>query len=80
MNARPLHTIAAEIRADWKRPYFGAAPYLSAMATLGSIRDPYGLDSGTSIVSYFLANASTWRGETARRIKAELNAMLKERA
>jgi hypothetical protein len=27
-------------------------------------------------VRYFLANASSWRGETARRIKAELNAML----
>jgi len=35
------------------------------------------MDSGDSIVRYFLSNASTWRGETARRVKKELNAMLK---
>jgi hypothetical protein len=36
----------------------------------------YGLDSGDMIVRYFLANASTFRGESARRIKKELNSML----
>jgi hypothetical protein len=28
---------------------------------------------------YILANANTWKGETARRIKKELNAMIKAR-
>ena len=28
------------------------------------------------IVRYFLSNATTWRGEDARRIKAELKALL----
>jgi hypothetical protein len=28
-------------------------------------------------VRYFLANATSWKGETARAIKAELKAMLK---
>jgi hypothetical protein len=37
------------------------------------------MDSGRSIVAYFLSNASTWRGETAKRIKLELNKMLKSR-
>jgi hypothetical protein len=47
------------------------------MATLDSVNDNYGWDSGKMIVLYFLSNASTWRGETAKRIKAELKAMAK---
>lgn len=73
---RPLHVIAREIKADWKKVYFGAVPYLDAMATLTSIDDNYYFDSAESVVRYFLANASTWRGDTAKRIKAELKAML----
>jgi len=76
---RPIHVIAAEIRADWTRPYFGAVPYLDAMFSLDRITDNYILDSGVSVVLYFLANANTWRGETARRIKAELKAMTRGR-
>ena len=75
--ARSLATIAAEIIADWDRVYFAARPYLAAMRTLDTIDDKYGMDSARSIVAYFLVNAGTWRGETARRIKAELKAMLK---
>ena len=75
--SRSLSTIAAEIRRDWTRPYFGAVPYLNAMRSLDSIHDDYIHDSGKSIVLYFLANATTWRGDTARRVKAELKAMCK---
>lgn len=74
--SRPIYVIASEIRADWKKPYFGAVPYLQAMATLGSIRENFHDDSAKSVVLYFLANAGTWRGEVARRIKKELNAMV----
>ena len=77
LQNRPLHLIAREIKTDWPHPYFGAVPYLQALFSLDSIKDYYGADSGRSIVAYFLSNASTWRGETARRIKAELNAQLK---
>ena len=76
-NARPLYEIAKEIKNDWKNVYFGAKPYLDAMATLDKVSDNYEWDSGRSIVNYFLANASTWRGDTAKRIKAELKAMVK---
>ena len=77
-NVRPLHTIAAEIVKDWKpKMYFGAVPYVSAMQQLTSVNDNYGMDSGRSMVAYFLSNAQTWKGETARRIKKELNAMIK---
>lgn len=74
---RPLYEIAREIRADWKTPYFGAIPYLDAMSGMGSINDNYYFDSGRSVVNYFLANAGTWRGEVARRVKAELKTMVK---
>jgi hypothetical protein len=30
------------------------------------------MDDANGIILYFLANASSWRGDTARRIKAEL--------
>jgi hypothetical protein len=76
---RTLAAIAREIRADWKNVYFGAKPYLDALGTLQSINDSYYADDARSIVAYFLANASSWRGETAKRIKKELNGMLKSR-
>ena len=75
---RPLYTIAREIRKDWKNVSCYAAPYLQAMFCLESVNENYGFDSGRSIVSYFLANAGSWRGETAKRIKAELKEMLKK--
>lgn len=73
---RPLRAIALEIRRTWTKVYFGAVPYLAAMAGLDGIDGSYGHDDARSIVRYFLANASTWRGDDARRIKAELKAML----
>jgi hypothetical protein len=74
---RTLSAIAAEIRGDWPKPYFGAVPYLNALSSLSSITDSYYCDSAREIVVYFLSNATTWRGDTARRIKAELKALLK---
>jgi hypothetical protein len=58
---------------------FAAKPYLDAMSGMGDINGNYGWDSGKSIVAYFLSNASSWRGETAKRVKKELNQMLKSR-
>ncbi len=76
MQNRSLSTIAREIRSDWKKPYFGAVPYLDAMLSLDSIDDEYYYDSAETIVIYFLANAATYRGETAKRIKLELKSIL----
>ena len=74
---RSLSTIAADIRRDWRPPYFGAVPYINAMLTLDSMKDAYGADSARYVVTYFLGNAAQWRGDVARTIKAELKAMLK---
>ncbi len=74
---RTLDTIARDIKRDWTKPYFGAIPYLDAMHSLQSIRDKYHYDNAESVVRYFLSNATTWKGETARAIKAELKSLLK---
>jgi hypothetical protein len=78
-QTRTISTIAAEIRRDWKNVNYAAKPYLDAMYSLGSINDMYGADDARGVVAYFLSNASSWRGETAKRIKAELNGMLKRK-
>jgi hypothetical protein len=76
---RLISDIAWDIRRLWPKVWFGAVPYLQAMLTLDTVDDNYGLDSGRSVVTYFLSNAASWRGEDARRIKAELRALLKAR-
>lgn len=82
--ARSIETIAREALKDMaansnvpvQQRYGAAWPYLRAMHSLNTLSDNYGLDNAKSIVRYFLANAGTWRGETARRVKKELNDML----
>lgn len=79
---RPLHTIANEAFADWvamaRNGNHPAHPYADAMRSLTTVNDMYGLDDGRDIVRRFLSNASGWRGETARALKAELKAHLGE--
>jgi hypothetical protein len=75
-QVRSLREIAREIRREWRPVNYAAAPYLDAMSELDKISDRYYQDSADSIVRYFLSNASTWRGDTARRVKAELKGML----
>ena len=77
-NKRKLSEIAEEVKQDYesqgKEPYFGMVPYLDAMLSIHS-SDPgarYLFEDASIIVAYFLANARTWKGETARRIKQEL--------
>jgi len=73
-----IYQIAATIKSNWFRPYFGAKPYIEAMQSMDKITDNYCEDPGSEIVARFLSNASTWRGETARAVKKELNRRLKE--
>lgn len=76
-QTRPIYEIAAEIRKDWgSKIYFGAKPYVEAMEQLNSITDTYICESAENIIRYFLSNASTWKGEVAKRIKAELKKMV----
>lgn len=75
--ARRICDIAFDIARTWPKMNYAAKPYHTAMYNLVTINDQYFADDARSIVAYFLANATTWRGEDARRIKAELNLMLK---
>ena len=75
---RPIYEIAREIRKDWGiKVNYAAKPYPEAMECLSTINGMYEFESADMIVRYFLCNASTWRGDTAKRVKAELKAMLK---
>lgn len=74
---RPLYVIAAEIMDCWRNINQGAAHYVMPMRHMHSINDSYGLDKGRDVVLRFLCNAEHWRGDHARRIKAELKQMLK---
>lgn len=77
-TVRPIHEIADEIRKDWgSKVNYAAVPYLDAMRYLGSVDESYGYDDARMIIRYFLGNATSWRGDTARRVKAELKAMCK---
>lgn len=83
METRSLTSIAHDIRTHWVKKdgtpnvNYAAKPYLDAMATLHSVNDMQGYDSAKSIVLYFLSNASSFRGEHAKRIKAELKSLIK---
>lgn len=77
-NKRTFQQIARDIKSTWLNVYFGAVPYLEAMLKLDTTdpSDMYYFDTAGDIVIYFLANANTFRGADARRLKAELKSML----
>lgn len=76
--SRPLWAIAQNIYTDWGNNVSRACrPYLEAMTELETVNDMYYADSGRSVVLYFLSNAGSYRGETARKLKAELKELLK---
>lgn len=83
VKARPreIRVIAREIQHAWEKQgkgvHFAARPYLSAMYSLGGVQDSYGMDDAKSIVLYFLSNATSFRGEDAKRLKAELKELIK---
>lgn len=78
LTSAPIAQLANLIVRDWgTRMSPHAQPYVRAMLTLQDMSGEYGCDSARSIVLYFLANASTWRGPIAKLVKAELKARCK---
>jgi len=77
LQNKPLSYTAQIIRANWTNPSPHAVPYIAAMAQLNSINDNYYADSAESVVMRFLCNAQTWRGDTARLVKAHLKSLVK---
>lgn len=75
---RSISVIAYDIAKEWgAKTNYAAKPYLSAMKGLENVNSNYGFDDARSIINYFLANASGFRGEKARELKAELKQHLK---
>jgi hypothetical protein len=77
METRKISAIAMEIINDWQKVNFAALPYLKAMLSINYVNDSYGYDNGKTIVLYFLSNASTYKGETAKKLKLELKNIIK---
>ena len=78
---RSLRAIAGEIFRDWttmsnQGENHRAYPYVHAMRGLDKVTDRYGFEDGGEIVRRFLINASGWRGDVARRVKAELKGLV----
>lgn len=72
------HMLTALMKPPGKVPSWVAyaRPYVSAMRELTHITDRYYLESGYEIVLRAKCNLQSWRGRDARRIKAELQAIL----
>lgn len=87
-RGRPLSAIAADVYRAWReegllamreRPTFitHASDYLGAMHTMQSVHETYGAQSGSRIVALALDNLGGWRSPNARKLKAELRALLR---
>lgn len=75
--SRSIASIAYDIRSDWgSKVNYAAKPYLNAMLYLNNIDDKFMFDDARSVVRYFLSNASSYRGETAKKLKAELKSIV----
>lgn len=77
-NRRTFRQIAKDIKSTWLNVYFGAVPYLEAMLELDTA-DPnamYYYDTAENIARYFLANARTFRGKDAKKLKEELKNLI----
>jgi len=73
------HMLEALMKKSGKVPAWVhySRPYVSAMREIsGGIQSRYYLDSAYEIVLRCLCALQSWRGEDARRIKAELQALL----
>ena len=74
---KPIWHIARLIRKNWAKPKYSAVPYINAMLQIESVDGMFGADTSRDVVTRFLINASGWRGEAAREIKAELKRRIK---
>jgi hypothetical protein len=74
---RTIKEIAQDIQSDWKNVNYGAKPYLEVMHRLNGVDDKFMMDDARSILTYFLSNASSYRGGKAKEIKQEIKNLIK---
>lgn len=75
--SRSLEDIAADIRAHWRPVHGSAEPYVAAMEKLDKVTNRYGANSAVAVLAYFQGAAATWKGPDAKRIKVEIETLLK---
>jgi hypothetical protein len=73
---RSISHIASDIKKEWKKPHFGAEPYIQAMLELDTIDNMYHYDTAKDILIRFLCNAMHFRGGNAKALKQELKDIL----
>ncbi len=79
VESRPIHEIAKDIRKDWTKIDPRTNEYLKCLERMDRVNDMVGMEYGDMVVAHFLAFAAPrWRGEVARKIKAELNLVLQQ--
>jgi len=69
--------IYKDYREQGKKVPVPLAPYLDAMTYLADVTDDFYQDSGRSVVAYALSNMGTYKGATARAVKARLKELIK---
>lgn len=74
---RPINKIAADIEKYWPRVPNSAEVYLNAMFALTDKNSKFGFDKAPDIINRFLCNATAWKGQHARELKAELKRAIK---
>lgn len=75
---RQINEIAQEIKQVWVKPNYAAVPYLDAMLQVKHPDDMFYADKASTLVAYFLSNASSFRGDDAKRLKAELKKVIEQ--
>lgn len=64
--------ISRDLQSQGKEVPYNLVPYLDALRQMDSADDVYGVESGKSIIAYALSNMTSYKGPTARAVKAEL--------
>lgn len=78
LGSLDVQQIVALVYDDWDDVHPSAATYLNALDVndCRELADPVGNETADLQLRYFLAHAASWRGETARAVKAELRRRL----
>jgi len=74
---RPLFLVAEEIEKDWIDITEDCKYYIECMKELKRINNRQGFDSGKTFVVYFLAECILWHTSNSRKLKKELEEMIK---
>jgi len=69
--------ISRDLQSQGKEVPYNLVPYLDALRQMDSADDVYGVESGKSIIAYALSNMTSYKGPTARAVKAELKSRMK---